>query len=227
MTKEIFNSQKLILIMLFVTICLFLIPVILYGPHESSLVLNQYHNPIADQFFKWITRFGEFAFIAPVIVLLFIVRRRVWAITVGVNSLITLVFTYCAKHYIFPHTKRPLGYFGDLPTIHLVDGVNVHHHDTFPSGHTMAAFAVFMFLAFNMKGWAKHLCLLIAFCVGASRIYLFQHFALDVISGAMMGSVIAFFAHSVTMMAGTPFQFRFRWKKGGKKTTRGQWAPEV
>ncbi len=224
MTKEFFHSQKLLLGMLVVMMGVLLLPVILFGPNKSSLVLNQFHALWADDFFKWVTHFGEFMFIAPVVLILYIVRRRALALAVTCNSLLALVLTYGLKHYIFPHTKRPFGLYGQMASLHLVDGVQVHSCNTFPSGHTMAAFAVFMFLAFNVKGWAKYVCFLIAVGVGVSRIYLFQHFALDVIIGAMLGSLIAFFAHSVIMVDGSPVSFRLRLKKRVKKTEE-EWAP--
>lgn len=96
---------------------------------------------------------------------------------------------------------RPLIYFRDivhrLQEITFVEGieVNTSHHSSFPSGHTMAGFALYFMLAlFCKKTWQKLLCLSIAAWVGIARIYLVQHFLEDVIAGASMGVLLTLLA---------------------------------
>ncbi len=62
---------------------------------------------------------------------------------------------------------------------------------SFPSGHSSAAFAVFVFLAFNTKNMLyRTIFIASAFVVAYSRIYLGVHTIVDVAVGALIGTVI-------------------------------------
>ena len=104
------------------------------------------------------------------------------------------VISYLTKTY-FGH-DRPSLYFrklGMLDEINLVEGIVLNGGTTsFPSGHTMSAFALYAFLAFCLpkKKWLAALLFLIALLVGISRIYLVQHFLQDVYLGAILGVLI-------------------------------------
>jgi len=64
----------------------------------------------------------------------------------------------------------------------------MHSSHSFPSGHTITAFAFFLALAFFTKRPAIHfLYFLLAVLVGYSRVYLSQHFAIDVLAGSFVG----------------------------------------
>jgi undecaprenyl-diphosphatase len=60
---------------------------------------------------------------------------------------------------------------------------------SFPSGHTMNAFAIASVLALRFPPLATALYLL-AGCVGTSRVVLGLHFASDVAAGAVLGALI-------------------------------------
>jgi membrane-associated phospholipid phosphatase len=75
-----------------------------------------------------------------------------------------------------------------------VPGVEIvsSYTSSFPSGHTTAAFALFVLMAFfTVKSLHKTFWLIPAAMAGTSRIYLGQHFLQDVIAGAILGSTIA------------------------------------
>jgi undecaprenyl-diphosphatase len=69
-------------------------------------------------------------------------------------------------------------------------------HFSFPSGHTITAFAV----AVSLSRFYPDLAIGLLFCaisVAASRILLGMHFLSDVLAGAAIGSLLAFAASSI------------------------------
>ena len=93
---------------------------------------------------------------------------------------------------------RPTTYFDNAEVLHLVEGVKTHAMNSFPSGHTITAFAVFMILILIVKNnFLKALFVVVAILAGWSRVYLSQHFLGDVLSGALIGSLIAVFSCSL------------------------------
>ncbi len=62
---------------------------------------------------------------------------------------------------------------------------------SFPSGHTMTAFAVWGALLVGMPA-LSHAYLVIAFLIGLSRIFLGLHYPTDVLVGAILGGSIGY-----------------------------------
>lgn len=60
---------------------------------------------------------------------------------------------------------------------------------SFPSGHTMTAFAVWGTLSVGLPG-LSHVYLAIAILIGLSRIFLGLHYPSDVLAGALLGGTI-------------------------------------
>jgi membrane-associated phospholipid phosphatase len=157
---------------------------------ELLIQLNEQRNPFADVFFQWITKVGEAYGYAGVFILLFVYKRRAaWGIPLlglGVSLL-----SWIGKS-VFKH-PRPFRYFEEnhlLSQLEFIPGVRLHKGLTsFPSGHTMAAFALFSLLAFCFprKPWLSIGCFLLALLVGVSRMYLVQHFFKDIYLGAILG----------------------------------------
>lgn len=153
---------------------------------------------IGDLFFRYATRLGEGAGFVIVALIFLFVRFRT-SIYIPLLGMVVMLTSGVTKK-IFAH-PRPWLYFQQLnmtDQLHLVAGVHVNGGaNAFPSGHTMAAFALYAFLAFILpkkQGWAVVL-FLIALLVGVSRIYLVQHFLKDVYLGAILGVIIAIIFH--------------------------------
>ena len=86
--------------------------------------------------------------------------------------------------------ERPVAFFDESIHLNFVDGVDVHSSNTFPSGHTATAFALFalLYIALNNRSIIISTSLFIlAFLVGLSRVYLLQHFIVDAYFGAILG----------------------------------------
>ncbi|MCB0706376.1 MAG: phosphatase PAP2 family protein [Saprospiraceae bacterium] len=156
---------------------------------------SQNRTAFTDYLFIYGTRMGE----ELVYVLLFVgflfYRVRL-SLAVAATGLLTMGISFISKSF-FLH-DRPALYFKKLDIldqINLVQGVELHTGATsFPSGHTMSAFALFGLLALLLpkerKNWSLALFAL-ALLVALSRVYLVQHFLKDIYLGAWMGVFIS------------------------------------
>jgi len=174
---------------------LLLVGIALWRYPQGSLLLyfSENRQAYTDLFFTYVTKIGEEpTYLLLTLGCLFIRFRYVFFIPL-IGLVVTLVAFLAKSFFLHP---RPSIYFrelGTLDTIQTVEGVQLLGGLTsFPSGHTMSAFALFSFLAFvyPKKGFYNLLFLGIAVLVGLSRIYLVQHFLKDVYLGAIMGVLI-------------------------------------
>lgn len=186
---------------LFIAFSLFMmagaIGLLLFNQGDLVLFFSNHRSYWNDLFFKSVTTMGEGYFFLIGLVLLLFYRYR-FALALSLLGVSVSVVSYVSKE-IFSH-PRPLAYFRDhnlLDRLVPVEGVHVHDGPTsFPSGHTMAAFALYFFLAFCLprnKGIGGLLFLGIALAVGFSRVYLAQHFFKDIYFGAILGGTLAVF----------------------------------
>ena len=95
-------------------------------------------------------------------------------------------------------TDRPITHFekaGNREAVVVVPGVDLNGGKTsFPSGHTTAAFGMYGLIALitaRRAPWLGVACAWTAILVALSRIFLVQHFLIDVVGGAVLGMSIA------------------------------------
>ena len=92
---------------------------------------------------------------------------------------------------MFGKVPRPAKYFEE-DVLSLVEGVKMNYWYSFPSGHTMTAFVLAVFISLMLRRAYWSIILLVyASLVGISRIYLSQHFLVDVLVGATVGVLLA------------------------------------
>jgi len=161
-----------------------------YQQGKEVLFFDRHHNPFRDFFFVCMTRLAEGPFLTLLgLVLLF--SRVKYFIVYMVDLLVVALVIGFLKFNMFPDHLRPSLFFGEKYKLHFVEGVPVFTHYSFPSGHTAVAFAVFFLLAVYIKRtWASMILLALSVLVGLSRMYLIEHFWIDVYFGSLAGILI-------------------------------------
>jgi membrane-associated phospholipid phosphatase len=175
------------------TITSFIIPCILFmflhlitGPISSVVFINSLHNKPLDYLFKHITHLGDGIVLIP-ISLFMLFKGIYYSISFIIAATLQGTILIICKKILFTASARPIHYL-DHETIHFIPGVVVHHWNTFPSGHTTTAFGMFILLALVLHHVPiSRFLMLLAVLTGISRIYLLQHFALDVAIGGLIG----------------------------------------
>ena len=168
--------------------------VILLSSSKTAIFLwvNAHTGPAWDPLFRWGTFLGDgWIFAVALLPLLFWRRWPYWVGLAGA-ALLTLC-TSASLKTLYQEEKRPTAYFSEQGrSLRLVPGVETHSYRSFPSGHTMTAFACLGFLAGVFRyPLLQGLLSLLAWQVAYSRLYLAQHFLLDVTVGAALGLIIA------------------------------------
>ena len=169
---------------------------------ELHLALCQPHTTFLDTIIPFFTNLVDWLPYLIVVLLLF--YRAGWSTFLASNLLLTTLIVQPIKHIV--HAPRPLTWFAEyMPdiTLPLVEGVRMNHWLSFPSGHTATFFALFfcvsiILCAENVKGKyiLSFLCFLCASFGAYTRIYLSQHFALDIFAGiliAVFSTLILYF----------------------------------
>ncbi|MFD2572526.1 phosphatase PAP2 family protein [Spirosoma soli] len=163
---------------------------LLYTQEQLIQWVNFRNSPPADLFFTYATYLGDGAFFVVICVILLIYNRRVGFMAFGSFALSSLTSLFL-KTIVFPGSPRPLKYFEHSTyEYHIIKELEIYSYNSFPSGHTTSAFAVFSLLAFidtrKQRGW---LFLLLGVLTGYSRVYLFQHFVEDTYVGSLVGTI--------------------------------------
>ena len=159
-----------------------------YSKTEIHVFLNQYHNSWLDIFFKYATDLGDGLAIAIIgLILLFFSKRK--ALQIILSGIISGIIAQVLKKLIFGPTPRPSSYFKDIDiSLHYIDGVDLHTVFSFPSGHATAIFTITTSLVLLTKKSNLDLILIsIATLVAFSRVYLSQHFLVDIYTGSIIG----------------------------------------
>ncbi len=155
---------------------------------DQMRMVNNWHVYQLDYFFRGLTFAGEIL-IPALVLILFFWKARVWVKPFLFSYACSTLIVQGLKHLVFASALRPYAYFKalDIPW-YLVPGVEMNEYNSFPSGHTAAAWFCFLWIALYVnKRWAGVLLALFACGVGISRVYLFQHFPVDVAFGAFIG----------------------------------------
>ncbi len=152
-------------------------------------VLNTDLGSFADSFFKYWTFLGDGVVWVPIGILVIVYRKQYLPLIVSA-ILISTFITQGTKNFLFPGEPRPTYGLVDMTQVHTVKGVELHTVNSFPSGHTGTAFTIFLIGCLLVKRWwIVPSGFFYAAMVGYSRIYLAQHFPVDVGAGIVTGVI--------------------------------------
>jgi membrane-associated phospholipid phosphatase len=191
--KIIFRKNLPLLIPYFLFLILAGILLLVNTKAETHLEFNRFHNSFFDVFFSFATHLGEGYAVTLAFVMLLVVRFR-YVIFLAAANVLSALITQTLKHTLFSDVVRPKKFFEGLHELYFVPGVENHLYNSFPSGHSTCAFALYFSIGMIVENRVlKVLCFFLALIVGYSRIYLSQHFLQDVYAGSLIGvvSVIA------------------------------------
>lgn len=166
------------------------------GKSAAFISLNSYHPFWLNVFFINYTFIGDGIFALCIIAAwFFYFRKKQQALALLYAFLLSGLVVQLIKNLV--DSPRPKLFFEQGQYMFFLDGVSLSNNSSFPSGHTATAFAIATVLILFMKNKNWQLPVLLAAALaGYSRIYLAQHFLIDVMIGAFIGSlsgIIAFY----------------------------------
>ena len=154
-----------------------------WGKNEAFLYLNANLGLLADKVFEYSSYLAEGWIWIPYFIVLVGLYKKDKAFIL-MNFLISTLLTQFAKNFIFGTAMRPMASGLDATQIHTVAGVEIHTFNSFPSGHTATAFTLFLLTTYLFPNkYVLTIGIVYAMVCGYSRIYLAQHFPLDLAGG--------------------------------------------
>ncbi len=157
------------------------------------MLFNSYHHPLFDVFNTYTTYLGD-GFTAALLIIMMLGVKYRFFIIVGLANVLAAIIAQVLKRFVFDEVVRPKKFFEGLQELYFVPGIENHLYNSFPSGHTTCAFALYFSCALIVrKNYFKLIFFVLALLTAYSRIYLSQHFFEDVYAGSIIGVVTSFF----------------------------------
>ncbi len=170
------------------------------GKIQIHRSMNAYvGNHFFDELFKYLTHLGDgvFAFFVAVVLLFINIRSSIYVLA---SYLGAAVLSSLLKHLIYPDIYRPhfvFQYFVREP-LKEVEGVGLLGFHSFPSGHALSAFSLFFCLLLVSKNHVLKISFfLLAVVASYSRVYLSQHWLIDIYVGSIIGVAFSLFFYVV------------------------------
>lgn len=163
---------------------------------ELHRLANAWHAPLLDAFMARITHLADGLVPTALALLLWWWRDLRSFLLMGLSCGVSALITQFLKRSVFPDMDRPAKFRDELAGLPWVEGVELHNHFSFPSGHSTAAWAMCFSLAVlaGRSSWSFAFGLFAA-VLAYSRVYLSQHFTVDVLAGAVIGVLTGMAVH--------------------------------
>jgi membrane-associated phospholipid phosphatase len=201
----------------FASLLLLFILCLVISKGQDVLWVNRYYCNFTDSLFSLITHLGEGYVLVPALIVCFFKSFKNAIAFVCIQGVLGIIIAV-SKRVLFPDAARPISYL-DPNLLHFISDVKVYSHHSFPSGHTATAFSVALFLSLIVRRRLVTMGLtFMAVLVGYSRIYLLQHFLVDVTAGAITGTLTSLAAYIIISDRTWPRwmdkRFKFRLPQG-------------
>lgn len=165
-------------------------PVLQLGNEQVFLWVNQKLTPGLGQTARVFSLLGE-SWAMGALLLLSLTIRFSNTLFIALCWLSGAIHSWIFKLWLCKGWPRPLQFFEEKHlSLNLVEGVKVHHWNSFPSGHTITVFSLLILLPVLFPRIPVRTLLMawiLATLCGLSRIVLAQHWPLDVAGGILLG----------------------------------------
>lgn len=208
---EVLYRLRIFFIPYLIIISTCLIVKLTYSREDIYFAVNAHHSDFADVFFTYATDLGASISIITLTIIFLLFNYRNAFLLISSFTITSLLEQILKESF---HSPRPYLYFkAELGHIYLVKGMYMLTKNSFPSGHTVEAFTIAVVLSYVTpnKRWG-FIFLLLAICVGYSRMYLSEHFFEDVTAGSIIGTMATIIW--ITFIDSQPFLHQLRWSKG-------------
>jgi len=195
---QLFKQNKEFLVPYFVVFIPISVCLLIFPKADIHIFFNKFHTNFLDFLIPNLTNLGDgFVYFGFIFILLFVKYR--YSLASLISLLISMPLMYILKQIIFNNLSRPRTFFNEIYLgsykLYLVPGTNPEMMDSFPSGHTTTAFAMFFILSAIIKNKIlKFIFFILAISVGYTRIYMSNHFLVDVAGGSFLGLSASFLA---------------------------------
>lgn len=184
--KSVYKENQTFFLGYFFLLLIAVIILLVNTKEAGFILLNPYHSDFLNFVFEGVTLLGDGLFTVAFCVVLLFVKKRYLSFIVFLSFATSGIITQVIKDFVIE--ARPAVFLGKTKYPYFINHVTLHNFHSFPSGHSTSAFALVSIIAFAVedKKYAIPL-LLLATIISYSRIYLGQHFLLDVSVGSFLG----------------------------------------
>lgn len=157
------------------------------------------HSSELDTIMCYLTYLGDGLLIAIIGTCLFLFKDKMVGAFILISYLVSAAITQTLKLLVFPEAYRPIHYLRNHPDVYFIKDFTYHEFHSFPSGHSTSIFALATILViyYGQRASTQYLILALSLIGAFSRVYLNQHFLIDVFFGSLIGTGTALLINRV------------------------------
>ena len=186
--NRLIKDNKYSLLSLALLFCLSITLIAFLNKGDMVLFFDKNRSDSLNYFFLIATKLAE-----PIVCVTFCLLLLFLSWKKGLFLSLCLIFNTAVvqflKRIVFSDFQRPMSHYRD--ELELIEGMRANIDFSFPSGHTMAGATLFFVLSLFVKGKLSKLAVVaIIPVVAISRVYLSQHYFMDVVAGGTLGVLL-------------------------------------
>lgn len=189
--KDVIKQASLFIVIQILALVILTFVILVFDKTELQLIANSFYSTFFDFVFYILTHSVEFWGCLIIYFIIAIFKNYKYAIIGLLTYASAGLVTQILKRNVFPELKRPTVNIDNLRLLPDYFDYEQASNFSFPSGHTTVAFALFIFLTLIVKNkkWGIIFGLL-ACAVAYSRVYLSQHYFIDIYVGSILGTTV-------------------------------------